>query len=674
MNGFCVTALWIAATIFPRALRQEIGVPISVRRAIVWKIMKFPPSFLDEIRARLPLSEVVGQSVKLKKEGREWRGLSPFNAEKTPSFYVNDQKGFYYDFSAGKNGDHFNFLMETQGIGFPEAVERLAGMAGLAMPLATPEAAAAERRRATALEACEMAAEFFERALRGPAGTKARAYLAERGLHTEARETFRLGYAPAERFALRDHLAGKGCSAETMIEAGLLTHGPEIAVPYDFFRDRLMFPICDRSGRVIAFGGRALAKDIQPKYKNSAETPLFHKGSNLYNLHNARKSAHERGTVVAVEGYVDVISMSMAGVPNVVAGLGTALTPDQCELLWKMAEEPILCFDGDKAGRKAAFRALDTALPLIAPGRSLRFALLPEGQDPDDLARAGGREAVEAVLASARPLVEMLFLREAEAQTLDTPERRAGLERRLRDCAAQIRDESLRRHYLDDLRERLAQLFGRSRQAAGGSRQPSGGFSRGGRFARESGGRALSAPSSALLQSSLLSAPREAAAPRENLILALLVNHPGLLARHAEDIARLDFAGGAGQDLRDALLGLAEPDLSPHDLRDLLVARGFGPKIESLGRDATISTLWCVRPNAHENDADEVLRQALALHHKQRALNRELRLAETVLAQEPSEANLAVLVDIKAQLSALEGVEATIEGFGARSGREDKSV
>ncbi len=461
-----------------------------------------------------------------------------------------------------------------------------------------------------------------------------------------------------------------------MIEAGLLTHGPDIAVPYDFFRDRLMFPIGDRSGRVIAFGGRALAKDIQPKYKNSAETPLFHKGSNLYNLHNARKAAHERGTVVAVEGYVDVIAMSLAGFPHVVAGLGTALTADQCELLWKMAEEPILCFDGDKAGRKAAFRALDTALPLIGPGRSLRFALLPEGQDPDDLARSGGREALESVLASARPLVEMLFLREAEAQALDTPERRAGLERRLREAASQIRDESLRRHYFDDLRDRLGQLFGRSRAPAQGSAHGSmnGGLQRNGRFGREVNPRSPLAPSSALLQSSLFAAPSEAPAPRENLILALLINHPTLLARHAEDIARLDFTSVSGQKLRDALLGLADPDVSAHDLRALLAARGYGAQIDVLARDATISTLWCVRPDAHENDADEVLRQALALHHKQRALNKELRLAETVLAQEPSEANFAALADIKAQLSALEGVEATIEGFGARSGREDKSV
>ncbi len=617
--------------------------------------------------------------MKLKKEGREWRGLSPFNSEKTPSFYVNDQKGFYYDFSAGKNGDVFNFVMETQGLGFPEAVEKLAGMAGLAMPVETPEAAAAEKRRATTIEALELATGFFQQQLRGPAGAKARAYLTERGLGAEAREKFRLGYAPGERYALRDFLAGKGCSAETMIEAGLLTHGPDINVPYDFFRDRLMFPIGDRSGRTIAFGGRALAKDVQPKYKNSAETPLFHKGSNLYNLHAARPAAHERGTVVAVEGYVDVIALTMAGHPNVVAGLGTALTPEQCELLWKMAEEPILCFDGDKAGRKAAFRAVDTALPLIGPGKTLRFALLPDGQDPDDLARSGGGAAIEAVLAAARPLVEMIFVRESEAQPLDTPERRAGLERRLRDCAGLIRDEMLRRHYLDDFRQRLSELFGRTR-ASQNSGQSFGGqnrkFSPGGRFRQDPAtfSRQPFAPSSALLQSSLFASRKEAPAARELLILALLLNHPGLLALHGEEIARLEFSSESGGKLRDALLGLADPDASPGHLREKLVSRGFEVFLDALASSATISTLWCVRPETHQNDADEVLRQALALHRKQRALNRELRLAEAVLAGEPSEANFAVLADIRAQLSALEGAEATIEGFGAHSGREDKSV
>ena len=630
--------------------------------------MKFTPSFLDEIRARLPMSEVAGQRVRLKKQGREWRGLSPFTSEKTPSFYVNDQKGQFFDFSAGKNGDIFEFVMETQGLPFPEAVEQLASLAGLAMPVATPELAAAEKKRATHLEALEFAAEFFEKMLRGTAGAKARAYLAGRGITQEAQAKFRLGYAPNERYALRDYLAGKGCDAEVMKEAGLLTHGEDIAVPYDFFRDRVMFPICDRGGKVIAFGGRALSAEVQPKYKNSAETPLFHKGSNLYNLHIARKAAHDRGTVIAVEGYVDVIALSMVGIDHAVAGLGTALTAEQCELLWKMAEEPILCFDGDRAGRKAAYRAIDTALPLIGPGRSLRFALLPEGQDPDDLARAGGAPALESVLAGAKPMSEMIFAREAEAQPLDTPERRAAFERRLGDCAGQIRDEVLRRHYLDDFRDRRYKLFGRARREPFvPGRQKFG-------AAPGAGARGPVAPSSALLRSSLFSLPKEASAPRETLILALLVNHPGLIVRHAEDLARLEFAGALGEKMRDALLGLAQPEMTADSLREMLGSRGFGGFFEGIASDATLSTLWCVRPDAHENDADEVLRQALALHRKQRALNRELRQAEAALAAEPSEVSFAALADIKTQLSALEGVEATIEGFGASSGREDRNV
>jgi DNA primase len=641
--------------------------------------MKFTPSFLDEIRARLPMSEVASQRVRLKKQGREWRGLSPFTAEKTPSFYVNDQKGQFFDFSAGKNGDIFEFVMETQGLPFPEAVEQLAALAGLAMPVDTPETAAAERKRATHLEALEFAADYFARALKGAAGAKARAYLAGRGITDEAVKTFRLGYAPGDRFGLRDHLAQKGCDGEVMKEAGLLTHGEGIAVPYDFFRDRIMFPICDRAGKVIAFGGRAMSAEVQPKYKNSPETPLFHKGSNLYNLHLARKAAHERGTVIAVEGYVDVIALSMIGIDHAVAGLGTALTPDQCELLWKMAEEPILCFDGDRAGRKAAFRAVETALPLIGPGKSLRFALLPDGQDPDDLARAGGAPALEAVLTAATPMSEMIFAREAEAQPLDTPERRAAFERRLRDCAAQIKDEVLRRHYLDDFRDRQYKLFGRARREASGfSREP---FVPRGRKGQQPGAsRGPLTPSSALLQSNLFSMPKEAPAPRETLILALLINHPGLIVRHSEDLARLEFVGAQGEKLRDALLGLAEPEMTAEILRKKLNSRGFQAFFEGIASNATLSTLWCVRPDAHENDADEVLRQALALHRKQRALNRELRQAEAALARElasegePSEASFAALSDIKAQLSALEGVEATIEGFGASSGREDRNV
>src|SRR6187399_867528 len=316
-------------------------------------LMRFTPQFLDELRARLPVSEVVGRRVKLKKAGREWKGLSPFQQEKSPSFTVNDQKGFYHDFSSGKHGDIISFLIETEGLGFTEAVERLASMAGLALPAATPDAARHEQRRKTLHDVMELAAKFFADTLASRNGAKARGYLGDRGITPATQLQFRLGYAPPDRFALKEHLGAQGISTEDMVEAGLLVSGEDIPVPYDRFRDRVMFPITDLRGRTIAFGGRALEKDVPAKYLNSPETPLFHKGANLYNGAAARQAAHNGAQIVVVEGYVDVIAMVTAGFGGAVAPLGTALTENQLALIWKMADEPILCFDGDRAGQKA---------------------------------------------------------------------------------------------------------------------------------------------------------------------------------------------------------------------------------------------------------------------------------------------------------------------------------
>src|SRR5215470_5788716 len=363
--------------------------------------MRFPPQFLDELRARLPVSEIVGKRVRLKKAGREWKGLSPFNKERTPSFTVNDQKGFYHDFSSGKHGDIFTFTMESEGVTFPEAVERLASLAGLAMPTVSREAEAEEGRRRTLHDMVALAAKFFETALASRAGAKARGYLADRGLDAATQVKFGIGYAPGGRFALKEHLGGLGVPVADMVEAGLLVAGDDISLPYDRFRDRVMFPIGDLAGRIVAFGGRALDKDAPAKYLNSPETPLFHKGRMLYNGAGARKAAAQGAPVIAVEGYVDVIAMVTAGYEATVAPLGTALTENQLALLWKMADEPTLCFDGDAAGRRAAYRAVDVALPLIKPGKSLLFAALPDGHDPDDLVRAGGPGAIADVLATA---------------------------------------------------------------------------------------------------------------------------------------------------------------------------------------------------------------------------------------------------------------------------------
>src|SRR5690349_1782212 len=427
------------------------------------KAMRFTSQFLDELKARLPVSEVVGRRVKLVRSGREFKGLSPFNKEKTASFFVNDQKMAWFDFSSGKNGSIFDFVMETEGVSFPEAVERLAQMAGVPLPKVSREDEAREARRKTLHEVMEIAAKFFEATLASKLGARARGYLADRGLDAATQLKFRLGYAPGERFALKEHLGNQGVSVDAMVETGLLIAGDDIPVPYDRFRDRVMFPIADHRNRVIAFGGRALEKDAQAKYLNSPETPLFHKGGTLYNIAAARQAAHDGAPIVVVEGYVDVIAMVSAGFAATVAPLGTALTEDQLGLLWKMADEPLLCFDGDSAGLRAAYRAVDLALPRLAPGKSLKFALLPQGQDPDDLMRSGGREAIADVINAARPLAGMLWARETEGHSFDTPERRAALEARINEVTSAIADEAVRRYYRQDFSARLSQFFAPAR-------------------------------------------------------------------------------------------------------------------------------------------------------------------------------------------------------------------
>jgi DNA primase len=640
--------------------------------------MRFSPSFLDEIMDRLPVSEVVSKKVKLRKAGREWRGLSPFNTEKTPSFFVNDQKRFFHDFSSGKSGNIFNFLMETEGLSFPEAVERLAGMAGVPLPRASGPEAEWEKKRGGLVDVVAMAARAFEANLDQAVGAKARGYLSDRGLGPAAQKRFSLGYASPERFALRDALAGQGVGVEAMIEAGLLVHGDDIAVPYDRFRDRAMFPIHDRAGRVIAFGGRALDPGAKAKYLNSPETPLFHKGSLLFNHHRARKAAHDKGELIVVEGYIDAIAMTEAGFPQVVAPLGTALTPDQCGLLWAMADEPILCFDGDSAGAKAAYRAIETALPLIGAGKSLRFALLPEGQDPDDLLRSSGAPAMAEALKQARPFAEMLFRRESEGQRFETPESRAALERRLADAVRTIADETLRKHYLADMRRRLTALFGgderpQARPREGGPR-PYLAPRRGGQFPPR-GPRLGLADAPLPTHGALVSRkPRESA--REIVILAILAGHPGLLETHCEDLAALDFASSKLAAFRDALLA-APPDAlrSSEALAEALHTSGQGAERERiLGFAARMANWWCLRAEAAEPDAEHVLRQSLALHRRAGALNRELKLAERSLAAEPNEQNFARLLDIKTHLADLAHAEAAIDGFGQDSGRASSGI
>ncbi|HEY5006857.1 MAG TPA: DNA primase, partial [Caulobacteraceae bacterium] len=425
--------------------------------------MRFDERFLDEIKSRLRLSDVIGRSVKLRRQGREFVGLSPFTKERTPSFFVNDDKGFFHDFSSGKNGDLISFLQETERLSFVEAVERLAAEAGVALPAPDPRAAEQERERQTLSDWLELAAKWFEAELRRPIGAEARAYLTRRGLPETEWGRFRLGFSPSGRTALKDYLVAKGAQPGALVEAGLLI-APEDGggAPYDRFRDRIIFPIADARGRVISFGGRAMDPEARAKYLNGPETGLFHKGGTLYGLGEARRllSAGGQGTsVVVVEGYMDAIACQRANVPAV-APLGTALTEDQMEALWRLDPEPVLCFDGDGAGQRAASRAIDRALPLLKPGRSFKFAILTGGKDPDDVLRDQGAAALKAQLGKTTPFVEALFVRERDVEPLDTPERRSAFKARLRTAAAAIADKELGGAYRDDFYKRFDTLFG----------------------------------------------------------------------------------------------------------------------------------------------------------------------------------------------------------------------
>lgn len=421
--------------------------------------MAFPRAFLDEVKSRITVSSVVGKRVRLVRRGREFVGLSPFKQERTPSFTVNDDKQFYHCFATGKHGSIFDFLMETEGLSFIESVSQLARMAGVPIPVADPKAAARAAHAKTLIDVAELAARWFQTQLMEVHGENARAYLAKRNISRQLIEAFQIGYAPDSRNGLISYLATQDVSAAQMSEVGLSITPDDHKSPYDRFRHRVMFPIHDVRGRVIAFGGRALNQQVPAKYLNSPETPLFHKGRMLYNFARARQPAYDTKQLLVVEGYMDVIGLARADIAHCVAPLGTAITPAQIELLWRIAPEPILCMDGDEAGLRAAYRVVERALPLLRPGYSLRFVLLPHGKDPDDMIAEGHDIAFMRLIAQAHSLIDILWRREISHATYKTPEQKAALKQQLHQAIRSIANEDIRRLYYDEINERLYQLF-----------------------------------------------------------------------------------------------------------------------------------------------------------------------------------------------------------------------
>ncbi len=605
--------------------------------------MALPPGFLDDLRSRISLAQVVGRKVawdsrKSNPARSDYWAPCPFHQEKTASFHVDDVKGFYYCFGCHAKGDAVSFVRESENLGFMEAVEVLAGEAGLPMPARDPDAAAKAEAAKGLVEAMEAAVQFYRMQLNSARAAEARAYLAGRGLDAETLARFEIGFAPETRSALFEHLRGKGFAAERLIEAGLVGAPEGGGAPYDRFRGRVMFPIRDPRGRAIAFGARALRADQEPKYLNSPDTPLFDKGRTLYNGGPARAAAGKAGRVIVVEGYMDAIGLARAGFDEVVAPLGTAVTEAQLGLIWRMADEPVVALDGDAAGLKAAQRLIDLALPLLAGGKSLRFALLPAGQDPDDVVRAGGAAAMRRLIEESRPIVELLWRRETEGAPLDSPERRAALDARLRGHLERIADAGLRAHYQAEFRARRRALF------APAARSPAG-RAAAGAAAKGRDGRAwpprnaFAGGASPATKASLLARDAGGASEArvvESAILAGCLNHPAAALDFEDRLERMRFACPDLAELRDALLSaLAEDGGEPAGsggLWDAVTRRlGRDPRetLYALGQLRANSRLG---PQASPEVAVQAIDEELTRHAAAAGRRAEISEAEVELA------------------------------------------
>ncbi|MEM7442948.1 MAG: DNA primase [Pseudomonadota bacterium] len=590
--------------------------------------MSLPPSFLDDLRTRLPVSDIVGQRVRLTKAGREHKGLCPFHKEKTPSFTVNDDKGFFHCFGCGAHGDIIGFVMQHDRLGFMEAVEQLAAQAGMQVPEQSPEASAVAERRKGLHELVEGACKFFQGRLSDDVGAQARDYLTRRGIDKEAAAEFRLGYAPANSRALIDHLAAAGFDEHAIETVGLMRRPDDGRAPYTFFRNRLIFPVTDRRDRVIAFGARLLEGD-GPKYINSPDSPIFHKGQSLYNVAKARLAAGRGHGIIVAEGYMDVIALVRAGFAGAVAPLGTAVTEEQIGLLWRMTKSPVLCFDGDEAGRRAAWRAVERLLPKLQPDKTARIAFLPDGEDPDSLLARQGRQGMKDVLGGALGVADLVWRQELTAHALDTPEGRAGLRSGLEAYANRIEDQSVRQFYRQDFQNRIDQAFP---WRGGGNRN---------RFDR----RMQATPGARPRR------PRSAIVNRAAMLLATVVNHPALFSDIEEDLAMIEIADRALDAMRrDIVSSLsADPALDSDGLRAHLTAHGHQPVLAQLLSAKVMEAVPFARRSASLDDARRGWLAIVAFRDEERVLD-ELRRARGDLARNATPQNQERVKQLEAQV------------------------
>ncbi|QDY68797.1 DNA primase [Qingshengfaniella alkalisoli] len=582
--------------------------------------MSLPPGFLDELRNRTSLAHVVGRKViwdtrkSNQGKGDMWSPC-PFHQEKTASFHVDDRKGFYYCFGCHAKGDAISFVRETENVSFMEAIDILAREAGMQVPKADPQEQQRAEKRASLADVMEMAVRFYRTQLQGGAAQTAREYLTGRGLKAKALERFEIGFAPDGRRALFEHLAAKGVEEKAIIDAGLAALPDDGGPAYDRFRNRIVFPIRDARGRCIAFGGRAMAANARAKYLNSPETVLFDKGRSLYNHGPAREAAGKGAALIVAEGYMDVIALVEAGFDGAVAPLGTAITENQLQLLWRIAPEPVIALDGDKAGLRAAMRVMDLALPMLEAGRSLRFCLMPEGKDPDDLLRAEGAGAMRRLLERAEPMVRLLWRRETEDKVFDSPERRAALDKTLREATGRIRDPDLRRHYDEELKRLKWDLFAPASRRTPVNRRR-GGF---GRLAKIQ-------PSPALRNSRLaVSAESIEDEMREAVILATILRTPAVLDHYEGVVETLALANETHARLRDAILSCAND--AGAEFMERVESIVGGETLESFFAQPHLAVTPAVRHAGNPEMARMCLAEELAKLETRRGLAQEVREA-----------------------------------------------
>lgn len=574
--------------------------------------MSLPNGFLDELRSRICLSDVVGRKVQwdLRKSnqarGDMWAPC-PFHQEKTASFHVDDNKGFYYCFGCQAKGDAIGFIKETENVNFIEAVEILASEVGLQMPEFDPKSKEKADRNKILLEIMEQSVNFFRLTLNSNQGKHALEYLKKRGLSSDAIERFEIGFAPADQTTLTQKLIDKGYDLDAIIETGMSVKSDESNRLYDRFRGRIMFPIRDSRGRCIAFGGRSLDPTARAKYLNSPETPLFDKGSNLYNLVSARSAVGRGEPLIVAEGYMDVIALDSGNFNGAIAPLGTAITEKQLQLMWRISPEPIIALDGDKAGLRAAYRLIDLSLPLLRTGKALRFSIMPEGKDPDDLIRNEGASVFKNLIDEAVPMVDLIWKRETEGKSFDSPERRAGLDKSLSDVIALIKDKNLKNHYRDALFQARRQFFGR--QNAGTTE-----FKNNSRLM----------PQSDTKSSFLVAADEKtvSAQIRESTVIAVLMNFPELIEIFYDELIMIDLASPDCDLILKELVKLDNGTKA--EIKNELMEKIGGEKVEKLLSLSHLRVLPCLRVKGTIEMGQQTLREELAKLNSERGLSAEV--------------------------------------------------